>query len=263
MGNLNFNIKAIFFDILRKSWIIVLAFIVGLLGNYFLVESRRVPTYTSNAKLFIAATTDFNASSASEQMDLSTYYYSVNISNAKQLIGLLTIVLPEDLTTDYIMDRLDAIDGTPDHSFIGAAGATYSQQAVGSMIRLSQVQDNVVMQITVSTPCEQDSIDIANAVCDAMPDILENIVGRGKVTPLQMAQSATVSNTPSYRQPILFGLAAALAVVIVIVLINLFDTSIHGKDEIVSTYNVTVLGEIPHFSANTKTGKGYTYARKK
>lgn len=265
MENLNVNLKSIFFDILRRAWLIILAFLIGTGGFYFLFEKRKVVNYTSSAKLFISATIDPSLVGSADAADLTSLIYSVSISNAAQLVNLLTIILPTDVCAEKVMAELDKIDGTADGVFTGATGTKYSPAVIGNMVKLAQVKDSVIMSVTATTACAEDSVSIVNATCGAMQDILDNVVGRGKVSPLQLAKNSLESNLPTIRKPLIVGLVAALAVVMLVVLLNIFDTRIHSKEEIVSNYHLTVLGEIPHFSPVTaaKSGKGYAYVRKK
>lgn len=252
MRTVTINIKSILLDLLNRAWIIILAFLIGLLGNYFLFERRKVPTYTSSATLFISTVMDARLPDGSvDPSNITNYYYSITISNASQLINLLQIVLPKDVCTHIIMEELDAVDGVADGKFTGNAGRVYSPYEIGAMTTIAQVKESVVMSVSSTTANAQDSVAIVNAVCNSMQRILNEVVGRGQVTPLQLAASASVTNLPSYRQPLIYGLLAALIVCAVIVFINIYDTRIHSKDEIVNIYRLTVLGEIPHFLANS------------
>ncbi|MCQ2353872.1 MAG: hypothetical protein MJ102_02065 [Clostridia bacterium] len=253
MNSIHINVKSIALDLLRRAWIMILAFIIVFMGSYYLTESKKVPNYTASSNVLV-----YPSIASATEGETTTPFVTATAVASQGLINLLTVMITMDASTDIIMKNLDAMDGTEDGVFVGSSGVVYTQQRIGSMIRLASVSETFVMSVTVSCPTASDAVMISNAACNAVPEIVEEVIHSGYAKVLQTTSSAIKSNLPSYRKPFTYGLIVAFLIAAVVIMLNIFDTRVHSKDEVTADYGMLVLGEIPHFSTSHKpTERGY------
>ena len=164
-----------------------------------------------------------------------------------------------------IMDELDTIDGTADGVYVSAASGTkYTAAAVVGMVSLSSVNNTEVMAVRVTCRSSADAVTIADAIVDVVPVIIEDTIRSGYAKKVDAASPSGMGNLPSFKKPMIYGLVAAAAAAAVIILINSLDTRIRSKEDIISVYNVPVIGEIPDFAGknNERYYARYEYHKK-
>lgn len=247
MRSLHIHYKSILLDLLRRAWLIVLAFLIVFLTTYFMVEKKKVPYYTANADVLVYPSED--ASKNTSSFVTSTDHAALG------LINLLKVLITKDVSTQIIMEHLDPLDGVIDGKYIGSSGITYSQRTIGAMLRLASANDTRTMGVSVSAATAEDAVMIVNAAGEAMPEIVKDVVGSGYAKPLQYSDSAIKSNLPSYRKPFTYASVIAIILAAIIIMLNIFDSRIHSKEEIINEYGLLMLGEIPHFSARRNSGE--------
>ena len=245
------DLKATALLLLRNIWIILLAFLLCFIITYFTLEMPNTPVYSATALMYV--------SNISNENSTSSYYSSGNQINAQALINTCSVIVKSNSAISKIMEELDTIDGTADGVYTSAAtGVSYSAGAVKSMINLSSVNSTEVMAVRVSCPASVDAVTIADAIVDVVPVVIEDTIRSGYAKKVDSAYFSGISNTPGLTTPFVIALIAAVAAAAIIILINSLDTRIRGKEDIVSVYNVPVIGEIPDFTG--KTNERY-YAR--
>lgn len=213
--------------LLKRIWLIILAFVLCFGYTYYAKETTKVPLYTATAKMFVTNSND------------TKYYYSSSDSyNALQLIETCSVVIKTNSVMEQIAQELDN---------------KYSIPTIRGSISVSSENETEVMVISCVTADPQASADICNAVLEVVPTILKEKIKVGAAEILDTASvPTTCTNLPSYRQPTIYGMLAAGVVAVVIVLAYLLDTRIRSKEEITAQYGIPVLSDIPNFNIKTK-----------
>ncbi len=244
------DLKKLALLLLRHIWIILLAFLLCFIITYFAVEMPKTPKYSATALMYVSNRADSNPNSQ---------FTTSNQSGAMALINTCNVIVKSNSALGKIMDELDAADGTADRIYVSSTtGNSYTDADVKEMIELSSVDNTEVMAIKVTCADTNDAIAIANAIVDVVPLVIKETINSGYATKVDSAYFDGISNTPGLTTPFIVGFVAAAAAAGVIILINSLDTRIHTKEDIVSVYNIPVIGEIPDITE--KNNERY-YAR--
>lgn len=228
----NINIKAYLHLLLKRSWIMLIAFVVSFVAVYLVNERPKVPVYTAEATMFVK-------SSDADQK----YYSSAEAYAAQDLIRTCSVAIKSNTVASHIQEVLKD---------------TYPDLTVGQIkgcMSISSINETEIMSIRATTGSPELSVDICNAALDVVPQMLIDVVKVGAANVLDSASSVVSSNYPSYQSPMMAGLFAVCAVAGVLFLIFLLDTRIKGSEELVKMYKLPVIGEIPNF--NQSSGKRY------
>ena len=254
--NETIDIKSIVLLLLRRIWILILAFLLCFIFTYCMFERPKVPVYSATAMMYVSNTSRENSSSP---------FSSSNQANALALINTCSVIVKSNSAMAKIMDELDTIDGTADGVYVSAASGTkYTAAAVAGMVSLSSVNNTEVMAVRVTCRSSADAVTIADAIVDVVPVGFEVRIRSGDAKKVDAASPSGMGNRPSFKKPMIYGLVAAAAAAAVIILINSLDTRIRSKEDIISVYNVPVIGEIPDFAGknNERYYARYEYHKK-
>lgn len=230
---ININIRVYLGLLLRYVWLLLLAFVVALVGSYFMYEYPKQPVYTSQATMYVKSSSEID----------QKYYSSAESYAAQALIKTCSVAVKSDTVATQIQEKL--ADTYPE----------LSAAMIKGCMNIDSVNETEIMSITATTGDPKLSVDICNAAMDVVPQMLLDVIEVGKANVLDRATYAVTSNVPSFRTPILYGVMAAVAVAGIIFLIFILDTRIKSSEEIVKMYKLPVLGEIPNF--NQSSGKRY------
>ncbi len=239
------DLKKLALLLLRYSWVILLAFLICFIITYFV----KTPEYSATALMYVSNRSDDTPNSQ---------YSSSNQSNAQALINTCSVIVRSNSALSKIMEELDTIDGVADRVYLSpVTGESYTDARIKKMITLSSVNNTEVMEIKVTCTDVNDAITIANAIVDVVPLVIKDTINSGYATKVDSAYFDE-SSFSALKIPILVGLVAAVLAAGVIILLSMLDTRIHTKEDIVSVYNIPVIGEIPDITE--KNNERY-YAR--
>lgn len=218
--NIEINSQKIIKRLIKFSWVLALALIIGAVGGYVYTDKYSPDSYTSKASIII-------------QIGVSDGLTAAQIAASQELIETCIPVFSSDTVI-----KGDVIDTT---------GLNYSVSAIRAMSSFVAVEDTQVLNISVTAPTPEDARSIANAfVVYGSQTVMEKLDG-GAVTVLD---PATLPDTPnpknSTRVGVLCGGFLMLLAAAVIALITISDTRIKGIDDLNDMReDVPVIGMIP------------------
>ncbi len=201
-------------------FIVILAVLVGgATFTYFKITS--VPEYKSTARMYINT----------EAQQTSTDVNTNALTGAANLLPTYIDVLTSKTFLATVSDDLDN---------------KYTVDDIISMITLEAVTDTNIISISV---LDEDS-HVAYLVCSSFvnnaPNEIARVFGGGSTKLTEHPEEADEPEVMHTTRNALIGfLAGAAIAMVVIFLVNMFDTRVKGKDELVSKYNLPILGEIP------------------
>ena len=248
-GNLlDIDFKDLALLLLKKLWLIVIAFALLFSYKWWFVEQKRVPTWTSNATMFVT-----NSNQTKIQYSTSDTY------SASRLINTCAEVIGTNLVRSQIADQLNSVEQAKVDA-AAAEGKTYTPYEynawnIGS-IQISSVSETEVMSISVTNSDPDRAVEVCNATLKVVPKVLKEKIMVGAANPLDEAQPPHKGNLPTMKSAITFGLIGAAAVAVIIVIAYLLDNRIRSKEEITQQYGIPVLSDIPNF--NVKSKERYT-----
>lgn len=229
------DFKRLLNAVLKKAWIVVVASILGavvaLLGSIFLIT----PQYQASAMFYV------NNSSISVG-DASLSISSGDITASKSLVSTYIVILNARETLNDVIDY---------------AGVNRNYSQIKDMISAESVNSTEIFRVTVTSPDPQEAEKIANAVAYILPKRISTIV---EGTSAQIVSSAVVpskASSPSYTKNTMIGFLLGFVLSVgVIVLRELFDTTIRTEEDITQVCNYPILAEVPDMAA---PGKGSSY----
>lgn len=203
-------------------WLIaILAVVIGG-GSYAFSKLTSVPQYTSAGTLYIdtqkeSKTDDVNASS---------------IQTAAKLLPTYIKVLESTPFLEVISDDLNN---------------KYSAASILKMISYTAVEDTNLIMIEVKASDSHDSYLIAKSIMRNAPSRIAQVFEGGSVKVIEYPEESSSAESDSAFQKGIIGFIAGAAIAMLIIfLINLFDTRVKSSDELTSRYGLPILGEIPN-----------------
>lgn len=221
----------IFRMILKRWWILLSIVCVCGIISFTICEYFITPMYTSSGKLF--ARIDTNDAEANANI--------TNINTATRLVSTYI----EIFKTDTFLGRIADV-----------SGLDYTAKQISNMISLSSLSETEILSVEVTCPSPTDAKILANLIMDSAQDEIDRIGHGGYVSVIDEATTPQAPSSPNVELYIIIGvLLGVLIGVGVILIIELLDTRIKGEDDLVSRYELPILGVIPTVEPiNTKGG---------
>jgi len=122
----------------------------------------------------------------------------------------------------------------------------YSVSDLKRMISMSSINDTEILEITVTGKVPEDIYQICHSILWRASDELVRVINAGSVKILDDGQVPGVPISPNVKVYTLF--AALIGMVFgafIILVLELFDTRIKSREDIIEKYEEPLLGEIP------------------
>ena len=223
------------YALLKRWWIIalttILALIIGIVLNWYVF----VPIYEASTTLYIRSINSSysNNTSASD-------YSSLLVET--QLIKDYREIIKSRLVVGEVMTRL----GLNDESL----------SLVASRIVVTSKTDTRILQISVKDADNKKATDIANKTAEVFSEKVSDIMKVGNINIIDKAITPTLPVSPNKQLNMMLAIILGLGVgVVIILLIELLDTTIKTPDDIKNHYDLPVFGVIPYVEDSEKKQK--------
>lgn len=206
-------------------FIVMLAVLVGgATYTYFKISS--VPEYKSTARLFINT----------EGQQTSTDVNANAMVNAGNLLPSYIDVLQSKAFLEKVSDDLDN---------------KYTDEDIKDMITLEAVTDTNIISMSVENEDAHVSYLVCSSIVNNAPAEIARIFGGGSTKLTEYPVEADEAEPMHTSRNAIIGFIAGAAVAMVIIfLVNMFDTRVKSKDELVSKYGLPILGEVPNLEVS-------------
>ena len=201
-------------------FIVILAVLVGgATYTYFKISS--VPQYKSTARMYIntegqQSSTDVNANAITGAANLLPTY--IDVIKSKTFLTTVS----DDLDNRYSVEKID------------------------SMLTLEAVTDTNIIKIEVVNEDSHVAYLVCSSIVNNASNEIARVFGGGSTKLTEYPEEAkTAEPLHTGRNAAIGFLVGAVIAMLIIFLVNLFDTRVKSKDELVARYNLPVLGEIP------------------
>ncbi len=202
-------------------WFIVIfaIFVGGATYTYFKISS--VPEYKSTAKVYVnteakQTSTDVNANALTGAANLLPTY--IDVLQSKQFLG-------------QVSDDLDN---------------RYTVEDIKSMLNLEGVVDTNIISISVLNEDAHVAYLVCSSVVNNAPAEISRVFGGGSTKLTEYPEEAkSPEEMHTTRNATIGLLIGAVIAMLIIFLVNLFDTRVKSKDELVAKYGLPIIGEIP------------------
>lgn len=217
-----FSVIDIINMMLARWWLIVILAIVAGSGTYIYTKIVTIPTYNSTGTLYI------NTQAEQKSDDVNTSA----ITGARTLMPTYIEILQSkpflQTVSDDIMNR-------------------YSFSEIQKMTNYTAVDDTNLISISVDCIDSHDAYLICSSIANNAPAEITRVFEGGSVKLINSPEEAASPNSSPAIRNGLIGLIAGIALAMVIIfLINLFDTRVKSSEELTGKYKLPILGEIPN-----------------
>ena len=212
----------------KKAWVVVLcAVLVGILVftyTFCFVTAM----YEANIMIYVNNGTEDNNGSIN----------SVDLAVALRLVTTYVNILKSDTVLEKVVEDAN-VDLTP--------------RQVRSMMTAEPVEETEMFRVMITAPDPQMAANIANSIADVAPAEIAAIIDGSAAKIIDYAKVPTSRHTPSYTMNTLIGvLVGALAAIAGIIVRDLLDTHVKGKDDLAKICPIPVIGLIPEISEEVK-----------
>lgn len=202
-------------------FIVILAVLVGG-ATYTYFKITAIPEYKSTSRLYINT----------EAQQTSTDVNTSALTGAQSLLPTYIEVLQSKSFLSLVSDDLDN---------------KYSDTDISEMITLEALTDTNIIQISVQDEDAHTAYLVCSSIVNNAPDEIARIFGGGSTRLIEYPEEADESEPLHTARNAVIGFVAGAAIAMVIIfLVNMFDTRVKSKDELVAKYGLPILGEIPN-----------------
>ena len=199
--------------------IVILAVLVGG-STYAYSKITAVPEYNSMGTLYINTQTE----QKSEDVNASA------LNNAKVLMPTYIEILKSKPFLELVCEDIDD---------------KYTFKEMEKFIEIEAVEDTNLININVDTTDAHDSYLICTSIVNNAFDEIIRVFEGGSVKLINSPEeSLSALPTNSYKKGIIGALIGAIVAMLIIFLINLFDTRVKSSEELKNKYNLPILGEV-------------------
>ena len=218
--NERINLIEVFRLFLFHWWKIALSAILAALLAYGLTTYYIMPIYTSRGSLYVN-----NNNSKTPTVNLA------DIASSQQL----AYTCIELLTSDTFLSKVQEYSGLP-----------YTTREIKRMLNLSPLNETEIIEITANTGNPEHSQMLVNAVLDNAYDEIIRVVGGGNVKIIDSANLPKAPSSPNvYRNVVLGFLLGAFFCMVLIFLIDVFDSRIKIESDLMDVKDLPLIGVIP------------------
>ena len=211
----------------RRWWLLILLMFIGGSAAYMYTDLFVDPVYKADGSFYVNSKTDRN------EVDTVTSVGQLN-SNTR-----LAMSCAEILTRRSFLEKVaEQVNEEND--------TTYTWSNIKSMLSVSPVNETELLELSLTgTNMEQLPI-ILNTLMDLAPETIMQIINGGSLESVDRPSDKPPRVGPNITRNTIMGVIGGLVVaVLIIFLIELFDTHIKSADELKNRYREPVLGEIP------------------
>ena len=223
-------------SVLPRAWIIVICSFLSAAIAFSVAAFAITPTYSSSIMLYVN-NTSFSVG------DLGFSISSSEISAAQSLVKTYTVLLKNRTTLEKVIE---------------ATGVTYDWEELYEMIEAAPVNETEIMEVTVTSTDPNESKKIANGIAKILPQRVSEIVEGSSMEVVDSAIAVNKKVAPNITKFTAIGFViGVLLSVAALVVLALFDNTIHDEEYILNNYGYPILAKIPDL-INTGTKK-YSY----
>jgi len=218
--NEQIEISEIIDMMIRRWWIWAISAVVFSLVTFVYTEIFVDPLYRTEGTLYVNA-------QRIQTIDIS----SGDMTSSRELAKTYEEILKRRTFLSQIAEDLDG---------------KYTTGELQGMISYGSINDTQIMSVAVTGRVPQDVYDVCHSVLLHAPDELIRVINAGSVKILDDGQVPCVPFSPNVKRDSLIAFLAGMIIGAGIILVlELFDTRIKTRDDIINKYSEPLLGEIP------------------
>lgn len=216
--------------LIRRWWIWVITALVCSMVTFVYTEIFVDPLYRTEGTLYVNAM-------RTQTVDVT----QGNIAASQQLVETYKEILNRRTFLSQIANDLDN---------------RYTVDNLGKMISMKALNETEIMEITVTGKVPEDVYEICHSILLHASDELVRVVNAGSVKILDDGQVPQSPISPNVKNNSIIAFLAGMVLgALIILVLELFDTRIKGREDIINRYDEPLLGEIPEVMTPRKAGE--------
>lgn len=221
--------------LLTYWWAILLSLIIGISAAWGYTNYMVAPTYSANALIYVNVS---KVSLGNASINLTDFSNSVDLAN-RYTVAIESRRVLEKAIAEYDLEH------------------TYQQ--LKSMVTVRAVNDTEFLSVTVTSTDPSDAAYVANAVTNALIEIMNTLVENNNAVILDTARIPSSSSGPNYRRNMMMGGLSGIVICCgMLVLLSLLDNTIKSKEDLYAKYNYPLLSAIPDHAVSPKGHSKYS-----
>lgn len=223
--------------LLNKAWLIglvaVACAVLVFMGTWLFVT----PKYQSTIMFYINNSVNPTGGTIT----------SSDMSAARGLVQSYAIILSTRETLNEVIDCADL-------------NRSYTE--LQGMVKAEAVDDTEILKVVITGTDPAEVEAIADAITYVLPERSSNIIDGSSVKIVTGASLPTAPSSPNYSQSALIGfLLGFLAVVAVIVLRDVLDSTIRGEEDVSRASEHPILAAVPDMEGQSKNSRYAGYSK--
>lgn len=207
--------------VIKRWWVLLCVMCVFGIVSFTISEYLLTPQYTSKGKLLVSS-------------EIESKETNININTLNTSTRLVSTYI-QIFKTKTFLKRIADLSQT-----------NYTADQIGGMLSMSAVEETEVLEVKITCSSPTDAKILANLVLDNAQDEIDRIGQGGFVSVIDEATTPTSPSSPNVELFTVVGiLLGVFAGVLLIFIIELLDTRIKSEDDLVSRYELPILGLIP------------------
>lgn len=203
-------------------WLIAIMAIVAGGATYTYSKITSVAQYESTGTLYI----DTQKEQTSDDVN------TTGLKNAQVLLPTYIEVLKSEPFLEIVSDDIDN---------------KYSAASILKMLQYEAVEETNLINLKVATADPHDAYILARSIMRNAPEKITQIFEGGSVKIIEYPKEATSAVSGSdFKRGIIGFVAGAAVAMLIVFLVNLFDTTLKSSEELTKKYGLPILGEIPN-----------------
>lgn len=233
------DLKEILRVCLRKIWLILLGALVAGVAVYLYTMFFVTPQYITGASFYV---------NNSQQSGDSQKISSADLATSQRLV--LTYV--NIIKSDTVLEKV-----------IAEAGLEMTPGQIRGIMTAESIDDTEMFRVQITHAKPWLAAKIANAIADVAPAEITNILVGSTTKVVDRAKIPSYPSTPNRAQNAILGaLAGAMLAVAYVVVRTLMDVRIKCEEDLAAVCEAPVLGVIPEFAEEGKSGYAAAKAEK-
>jgi len=213
------DVKELFAILLHKLWLILLIGILAAAAALLISKYLLQPVYISSTKVYVISRQDENKTTYSD------------IQTGTQLTKDYMILVKSRPVTEQVINDLHL---------------NLTHEQLSDMIDVNTPQDTRILEISV----KNHNADLAKKIVDDIAEVSsERMVSIMEIEKVNIVEFGNIPEKPAspniLNNTILGGIIGAIAITLLIIIINLLNDSIRTSDDIEKYLGITTLGYIP------------------
>lgn len=238
MNNVEITLKDLFGLFMRRlKWIVIIT-AASVVAAIFITLVLITPKYTATTSLFVSAYGENGGGDA-----FPTY---AELTASKDLVPSYLEILKSNVVLNGVAAELDG---------------DYTPAKISSMMKAEGVGETQVMKISITSTDPQEAMDVANAIANTAPDIIEDIAKGGSVSPIDFAELPQHQSSPNLVVNIIVAfLIGAILSFLGFFIYESLDTIVRTEEDLMKSFDIPLLGTIPPLDdmSNDSTKGGAT-----